>query len=365
MELMQANREWASRPADERFVSLLDMQAATHAIRDSGREVNVSSRKLAFAPDPSNQMTGLQITGPNGGALGLTNWSFGQVARAVGAYPSYLSRLPAPLVADAMNYHLQVDTPATELMAYYGRNGAGLPTLRTATGPKYGRIYNAEIVDSLVSRFGDGISGDWRVPGEWGRAVEVTKANTTLFASDRDMFVFLADEKNRLELPNRRNGERGSLARGIFFRNSEVGNASLQVIMFLFDFVCGNRIVWGATDVQEIRIRHSVTAPDRWLDESLPVIKAYSEAAASPIEAKLIAAQAAKLEKADEWLANRFGPKAAKQYAAAHIADEGRPIESLWDVATAMTAAARDIEWQDERVAVEREAGKVLDLVAA
>lgn len=363
MELMQANREWASRPADERFVSLLDMQAKAHAIKDSGREREVSSRSLRFVPDAAEPMRGLRIEGPNGGALGLTNWAFGQVARAVGAYPSYLSRLPAPLVADAMNYHLQVDTDPTPLLAYYGADDR---VMRAATGPKYGRIYNADIVDSLVSRFGDGFSGDWRVPGTWGKALtEVTKENTTLFMSDRDMFCFLADEKNKLELPNRRNGKAGALSRGIFFRNSEVGNSSVQVTMFLFDFVCGNRIVWGATDVEEIRIRHSVTAPDRWLDESLPVIKAYAESAASPIEAKLIAAQNAKLEKADEWLANRFGKKAAATFAAAHMADESRPIESLWDVATAITAAARDIEWQDARVDMEREAGKVLDLVAA
>jgi hypothetical protein len=31
---------------------------------------------------------------------------------------------------------------------------------------------------------------------------------TTLFASDPDMFVFLADEENRIELPGRRAGRR-------------------------------------------------------------------------------------------------------------------------------------------------------------
>jgi hypothetical protein len=44
------------------------------------------------------------------------------------------------------------------------------------------------------------------VPGEFGQRVTVTQDNTTLFASDRDMFVFLADEENRIELPSRRAG---------------------------------------------------------------------------------------------------------------------------------------------------------------
>jgi hypothetical protein len=34
------------------------------------------------------------------------------------------------------------------------------------------------------------------VPGEFGQRVAVTKQNTTLYASDRDMFVFLADEED-------------------------------------------------------------------------------------------------------------------------------------------------------------------------
>jgi hypothetical protein len=71
----------------------------------------------------------------------------------------------------------------------------------------------ADVVDALVDRFGDGVSGSWRVPGEFGNRVAVTKGNTTLFASDRDMFVFLADEENRIELPNRRAGRMGSFAR--------------------------------------------------------------------------------------------------------------------------------------------------------
>ena len=40
--------------------------------------------------------------------------------------------------------------------------------------------------------------------------------------------------------------------------------------------------------------------------------------------------------------------------------DEDRPIENLWDAATGITAYARSIQYQDERVALERQAGKVL-----
>src|SRR5205085_2945852 len=97
---------------------------------------------------------------------------------------------------------------------------------------------------ALVERFGDGVSGHWRVPGEFGNRITVTKENTTLFASDRDMFVFLADEDRRIDVPGRRNGS-GSMARGFFVWNSETGDKTLGLGFFLFDYVCANRIVWG------------------------------------------------------------------------------------------------------------------------
>jgi hypothetical protein len=66
------------------------------------------------------------------------------------------------------------------------------------------------------------------------------------------MFVFLADEKNRIELPNRRDGKTGELARGFFVTNSETGAGALKIKTFLFDYVCANRIVWGAHELEEI-----------------------------------------------------------------------------------------------------------------
>jgi hypothetical protein len=46
----------------------------------------------------------------------------------------------------------------------------GSIVLRPATGPRYGRIWDAHVVDALVERFGDGISGYWRVPGVSARS---------------------------------------------------------------------------------------------------------------------------------------------------------------------------------------------------
>lgn len=63
-------------------------------------------------------------------------------------------------------------------------------------------------------------------------------------------------------------------------------------------------------------------------------------------------------------LMNDISGKTATAIKAAHMADEDRPIETLWDAATAVTAYARSIPFMNERVDLEREGGKILDLAA-
>ena len=209
-----------------------------------------------------------------------------------------------------------------------------------------------------------GVTGDFRVPGEFGHQVPITEQNTTIYGSDRDIFIFLADENNRIEMANRRDGQGGSLARGFFVWNSEEGSKSIGAAFFLFDYVCMNRIVWGVQDFSEIRLRHTAGAPDRWLEEISPVLMEYSNAAAAPIEQTIREAQAKRVDDdLDAFLANRFTKSEATAVKQAHIREEGRPIETIWDATTAVTAHAKTIPHMDARVDMERKGGKLLDLV--
>jgi hypothetical protein len=233
------------------------------------------------------------------------------------------------------------------------------------TGPNYGRIWNATITQALVNQFGDGVTGKFRVPSEFGNLnAPITKQSTTLYASDRDMWVFLADEVNRIELPNRRNGKTGSLARGFFVSNSEVGAGTFILGQFLFDYMCGNHIIWGVEHFQELRIRHTSGAPDRYIEQARPAIMAMSNSSTTGLVDMLKSAQAKKVENVDEFLNARFSRSQTSAIKAAHMADEQRPIETLWDVSTGITAYAREIQHTDDRVKLEREAGKVLKLAA-
>ena len=411
--LTQASRQWASRPADERYTSLTDMHDHFLTLRRQSAGKVVSTRAIEFRATDNTSKAGIEVYGANGVGYAPTHFAFGQACARVGAPASYLRTLPAPLACDALNYGFKFSRTAEDVGVLIQRSpvvdvatfktpteyGAGqviaesrasgamggddvaallraplsaakatapapvgsVNTMRAMTGPKYGRVWNHEITGRLVDRFGDGVSGDWRVPGEFGKAVTVTKANTTLYASDRDMFVFLADETNRIEMPNRRGGRMGSLARGFFVWNSEVGDKTIGVAMFLFDYTCSNRIVWGVNGFKEIKLRHTVSAPDRWLEEVSPVLNAYHDMSADPIEDALKAAQAKRIDDLDAFLANRVTAPVAARMMAAHEREEGRPIETVWDAVTGLTAHARSVEFQDDRVELERIAGRMLD----
>ena len=382
---LSASRQWMTRPADERFINLHELHAVSQRAFENSNENVVSSKRLRVMPDPTDEIGGLVIEhNANEAPSHMTHWSFGQISSLVSAPAKYLRTLPAPIAADALNYGIQfnretkdtgllltreaVDQPARIGLGDLGGvgfTGASRTEMRAATGPNYGRIWNKDIVGAMIDRFGDGVTGDFKVPGEFGKDVVVNRDNTTIYGSDRDMFVFLADEKNRVNVANRRDGKAGSLARGFFVWNSEVGSQSVGAAFFLFDFVCQNRIVWGMEEFKEIRIRHTASAPDRWLEEISPVLMEYSNAAAGPVEEVIRNAQNKKVEQdLDVFLRNRFTVTQSDAIKRAHEAEEGRPMETLWDVTTGATAFAKSIRNQDERVKVERTAGNILNLVA-
>ena len=358
--LTKASAQWASRAPDERFTSLTALAAKCNYQRQHSAQKTVANRKISVAPENGT----VRIYGPNGTGYEPTHWAFGQLAERVGAPARYLRSLAPELIADNLNYGLRFSREIEDLGVLLRREDVR-NDLAAVTGPSYGRIWNTELADTLVDKFGDGLTGHWRQPGEFGKKVEITKKNCTLYASDHDMFVFLADEDRRIEVPDRRAGEPGSFARGFFVGNSEVGAATCFADFFLFDYACCNRIVWGARDVVSVRIRHTAGAPSRWIEQVLPALDSYSKASAAPIIEAIAEAKRQKIQDdLDSFLAARFTKNLVEPIKAAFEADENRPIETRWDVVTGATAYARTIEHQDYRVKIERTAGDLLRIAA-
>lgn len=354
MELMQANREWANRPEDQRFTSMADLTAAVKARRLVSRQREATMNKVRIVQDGET----LKINGQHAAAT-LTHWSFGQLATRLGAPAGYLRTLPTEKTCDLLNHHLVKAADDDKGLILFHGNEPSQYKAQAVTSPTYGRIWDADVCDA-VQRVVDGSGGKFHNPLAYDRVSGGTKPSG-LYASDRDCFIFMIDGGSVLEA-----GPRAELSRGFFAWNSEVGSSTFGLMTFMFNHVCGNHIIWGASNVQTVKIRHTSGGPGRFINQAGPALLDYVNASSKPIETAIKAAQAYALPAEDDnaWarLTDGFTKgeiKTAREYAER---EEGR-CYSLWDLVQGLTASAREMSFMDARIDLEKRAGKLLDVV--
>ena len=246
----RVSSEWFSRPDDERFLSLDDLYATVRHRADHSQTRTVESAAIrleAHRDDPE----GLGLVLPNADhSASPTHWSFGQLANIVGAPAAYLRQLPAPLAAINLQYGLA--NHRTEQVKVLETQGERTE-LRAVTGPDYGRIYDHKLVSAVQRIAGNGtVDTRWKVPGvlDWSTGiynprVDITNETTTLYASDRDVFLFLVDDLNPIEAGRLPDGSPDLYFRGFYAWNSEVGSKTLGIASFYLRAVCQNRNLWG------------------------------------------------------------------------------------------------------------------------
>ncbi len=368
--LGRVSSEWFSRPDDERYLSLGALHDAvrTRARRAQTRTVETRQIRVeARREDPER----IALLMPGGDEpVAPTHWSFGQVCGLVGAPAGYLRGLPAPLAAINLQHGLVAHRG--ELIKTLETDD-GRVELRAATGPDYGRIWDHELVAAVMSIAGDG-TGDtrWKVPGvlDWGAMthnpfVEITKDTTTLYASDRDVFVFLVDDAHPIEAGKLPNGEPDLYFRGFYCWNSEVGSKTLGIASFYLRAVCMNRNIWGAEGFQEISIRHSKFAGRRFAHEAAPALERFANSSTGAFVNGIRAARQAVVAHNDEdretFLRKRgFTKPETGKIIATVLDEEGRPPESVFDFVQGITAYARTKPHQDARLDLEAKAGRLL-----
>lgn len=355
MEIMHAHREWKSRPMDQRFPTVEALQDAVDARRALSREVKLDSKAVRVVATDDG---GMQV---QGSGARLTHWSFGQAAALGSAPAGFLRELPAPMAAQVLNHRLEHADRAS-VNVFVGADPAQPAdvSVRAFNSDRYGRIFDADVI-RMVRHVTDGTS--WRPPlgyegGRWGAPM----VPSGLYASDRDCFVFMVDEERPVEV----RGE--ALNRGFIMRNSEVGAATFNFMAFLYRRVCGNNIIWGGELLGEVNVRHVGNAMRRASFIVGPALREYVNADTSAergmIARALDFSVGANEREAGEFLRNKgFSKPDAAGAVAAAVKEEGG-AGSLWQVVQGLTALARQKEHTDERVSLERAAGKLLDLAA-
>jgi hypothetical protein len=348
------SRQWASRPDDQRFLTMEELSAHVHKRQVLSAQKDVALEHITVAAKPDGAMMIVSNNGNKGEAI-TTNWSFGQVCTMAGAPAGYLRKLPAAVAQIPLAFSLaNVDKTDAKLLLERDENG-GLWTARAVTSPTYGRIWDADVIDALCMHLDLSV---WKVPKS-SYAARDPKRATTLYASDRDMFVFLVDDAHPIE----HNGE--ILFRGFYISNSEVGAATFLLCTFLYRTVCDNRIIWGQQDVKELRIRHTSGGPHRFMAEAAPALKGYLEASTAQTVEMINRAQGAKVgdteAEAIAWLKQRgFAEGLAKDVMVRAAQEPGDP-RSMWNVVQGLTSAAQEKTFTDARVELEVKAGKLLD----
>lgn len=351
--LMTASAQWATRPDDQRFLSLDELAEAVSNRRAISHAKDVTLSTLSLENDDSD----IYLKGHNGARVSLSNYSFGQLATRAAAPAGYLRKLPAPLARLNLATSLEMsgaDREEAKLLYQYPQDGQMVGQARAFTSTKYGRIWDEEVVRSIQAINAD---GRWQVPLEAYGGINSKRA-TTLYASDHDMFCFLVDPARPIELDGQ------TYYRGFFAYNSEVGAMTFGLEMFLFSRVCANRIVWDVQNHETIKIRHSAGGPARFMRDAAPALAAMSDASAAPIIETIQAAKATRLGKnvaeVEKWLAGKgFGR--FESHEAVRLAEQGGDTGSsgdptnLWDVIQGGTAAARKISHTDSRLNAERQ----------
>jgi hypothetical protein len=367
----RVSSEWFSRPDDERFLSLPDLYDSVRARADSATTRVVESRAVqvrARADDP--ERLSLIVPGRDE-PVAPTNWSFGQLCSLVGAPASYLRDIPAALAGINLQHGLishrgeQVKLLETE---------DGRTELRAVTGPDYGRIWDHELVAAVMRIAGNG-TGDtrWKIPGvlDWSTMyynphVDVSNETTTLYASDRDVFLFLVDDTHPIEAGKLPNGEPDLFFRGFYCWNSEVGSKTLGIATFYLRAVCMNRNLWGVENFEEINIRHSKFAANRFASQAAPALTHFADSSPAHFISGIKTARERIVARTDDdrasFLRNRgFSRSDTSRIIATVFDEEGHPPESLYDFVQGITAVARGKAHQDDRLELEGKARKLLE----
>lgn len=369
--ISRVSSEWFSRPDDERFLSLPDLYARVRARADSATTRVVESRSVRVEARSDNPERLALLVPDRQDPIAPTNWSFGQLCSLVGAPAAYLRGLPAALAGINMQHGL---------LAHRGEHVKLLETtdgrteLRAVTGPDYGRIWDHELVSAVMRIAGNG-TGDtrWKVPGvlDWSTMhynphVDVSRDTTTLYASDRDVFLFLVDDTHPIEAGKLPNGDPDLFFRGFYCWNSEVGSKTLGIATFYLRAVCMNRNLWGVENFEEINIRHSKFAANRFAHQAEPALTHFADSSPAHFINGIKTARERIVARSDEdrasFLRNRgFSKSDTNKIIATVLDEEGHPAASLYDFVQGITAVARAKAHQDDRLELEGKARKLLE----
>jgi len=360
MELFKAHEQWAKRPADERMPSLQAMYDACRAYAATAHEAEVPFNSLRAEVDGRD----LVLVGRENVPARLTNWAFGQLAARAGAPASYITTLPATLAMSNINYGLKkraeanpTNNDTANLLLH--RNGGML--CRALTTEKYQRIWNYEVAERILQLAEYG----------WEPAMPDIRKSAgdfpSLYVSDRDMFAFL--RLPNVYIPQPVPGAHKPIYKGLIYWNSEVGDKKIGCMKFGYSEMCGNHIIWNASEVSEFSARHvgNVRGALRQFEMQ---IRRYADESTSDMEATFKSAHTKVIASTKEGVLDyMFGRRDIglsrkvldSAYEAVVPEEDGDP-KTVWGMVQGLTRHSQTIPYADQRQTLDRAVPKILKI---
>lgn len=352
VNLYDAHTQWLNRPADERYSSVDDLYKAV-SLRKS-RSVQTIAAINGLRVESSNSALMLNGAKP---PIYFTHSGFSQLCSRIGAPASYLRSLAPSLAKECLQYGLQISAERCNMLIRVESSSQGSAFEKYAaafTGPAYGRIWDADVIENLVH----GVQNtSWHVPPARSAHGSV---NSGLYASDHDMFAFMVNDEKPVEIGN------AKLGKGFFCWNSETGTSTFGLTTFLYNYVCGNHIVWDVDEVKQLTIYHRSHALQKFYSAAMPALETFlenkvaAESVKDTIGRSMSYRIAPNLEKTLDWFGSR--PFTRREISSAWESglSQGEDVTTLWGMIQGLTAVARDYPFADKRVDLERRAGSLL-----
>lgn len=335
---LKKNSVLYGRPKDEVFQ---DVDSILEYCQDR-KDRSSSARMRPEQLHPIATSEGLMI--PEGDALlPLTDWSFGQLCSLAGVDRRTVNRVRAETAARIFQETLPQRGPF--LQTY--RIG---DTLESIHGSAYTRLFNADVVKTVLET----AEGFDRCHGWQG-------SKSGLYCGPQDLFLFLTDQTDGwTEI------EGEQFAPGFFVWNSEVGKTTVGIQSFWFQKSCCNHWIFGVTDVSTSKRRHTAGVW-RGLSDIRYGIQRLIDRRDERKDRFVVTMRKAMTERfSDSETAQKAIQKAGFTQKAARVATEDAHRHgglTVYRVIDALTRAAQDAHYTDQRTQLDRQAGSLLSLV--
>ncbi|WP_417377292.1 DUF932 domain-containing protein [Gimesia maris] len=232
--LKKASYQLFARPEDERFP---DFDSLYEHCASAQKESQVHWKApTQVIPVAMHGNLGLKLTGDS--AYTLNDWSFGQACSIASINKETVNRLKTETAVQVLLETMPVGEKPIQVLTKAGQ-------VRSIHGASYTRLYDCDVLNIVMDEASDFTPPPVGFNGATG-----------LYAGEQDMFAFMVDNDSWVDI----DGEQ--FAPGFFIWNSEVGRRTVGIETFWFQRICGNHIVWEATEVVSYKRKHTANVAD-------------------------------------------------------------------------------------------------------